>query len=674
MILILCEKPSVAKDIAKGLSKNYQTRNGYFLLPESNIAITWAFGHLFTIDESIAPKNWTWDTLPIFPERFKYVLLDDPGVKKQFRVIKDLLSKASKVIIATDAGEEGELIARLILHHAGWNNWQNTFRLWTSEALTPDVVSREIKYNLKLSSNYDSLFWSALARQHADWLVGINLSRAVTLQATSQTGDRKSENKRSEVWSVGRVQTPTLYLIVKRTLEIENFKPEPYWMIKAKFEKNNTTFSAYMLNPSKLTSELKNSRTESVDYIAETNENAGVEVEDKEENKEERGKFGLTEEFAKKVFETLKDVKYGVIKNVRTRLVKEKPPSLHSLTSLQREANKLYGFSATKTLNIAQKLYEERKCISYPRTESRFLAESSRPLVLKILHRLGYDHLQKAAQKAGKEVFDDSKLTDHHAIIPLAPLPENASPDEKKIYDLILRRFIGIFMPEYHYEVTEVWIDLKGYIFYTKGKRDIQLGWRKLYKEEAQESTLPPLKTGERLLKKDLSVEKRFTSPPPPYTEGSILKRMETLNLGTPATRNSIIDTLKLRQYVILQGKQLLATPKGKELVLKLEKVNSRLISPELTGEWEKRRNFIYKENQGKSGYLSFINSVKDLVVNEINLIKKQTFTSFTTSYEKQKNSDSKYRDSKYRKTGSPKKKRRSKSGFRDRKNSECKT
>ena len=620
MIVILCEKPSVAKDVSSSFSIK-KVFDGYYFCKDQNkeYAVTWAYGHLFEIDNNIAPEKWEWESLPVFPEKFKYTLISDKKIKKQFSIIKNLLSKADAVIINTDAGEEGELIARLILHHAGWKNWKETYRLWTSEALTPEVVKRELKNGLKPVTEFDSLFWSALSRQHSDWLVGINLTRAATLQSPD------GEKNRAKVWSIGRVQTPTLALIVERTLEVENFKSEPYWVIKATFKKDSFEFKAYLL-----TNSVKNTTIRPEEKKTRKHEEENE--EENEEKKEDFGKFRLSKKDAEIILKKLENEKKGRVQDVKTKIISEPPPLLHSLTSLQREANKLYGFTAEKTLNLVQKLYEERKCVSYPRTDAQHLAESTKPLVKEILKKLGREDLVPAVDRVGKRVFDDTKLTDHHAIIPLAPLPEEVSADEKKIYELILRKFFGVFMPEYRYETTEVLINMKGYIFYAKGKRDLSPGWKSLYREEKSECNLPALKKGEEVIKKKLEVEQKTTQPPPLYTEGMLLKKMEKLNLGTPATRHSIIETLKVRNYIIVKGKALVATEKGKELITKLKKMNSQLVKPELTGEWEKRRNEIYKKKLGKNGYLEFIEEVKKLVLEEIAKIKKNSFVSCTST------------------------------------------
>jgi len=587
-VLILTEKPSQARDIARALK--CQKKEGYFVC--GNFLITWAFGHLFEIDDSIAPKEWSLETLPIFPEKFKLKL--KKGAKKQFEVIKKLLKSVDEVIIGSDPGREGELIAREILLMAGWKNWKKVKRMWSSEALTPEVVKKALK-NLKPSSEFDSLYFSALGRQHADWIVGINLTRLVSLKSSD-----------GSVWSVGRVQTPTLRLIVEREKEIESFKPQPYFLIKALFEKEGKNFEGILIL----------SKDDFKNLISQ-------EEEEEEETRKETP--GIKDKsLAFKIFKEIKDTPEGVVSKVFKKTKKEFPPLLHSLTTLQREANKLYGFSAQKTLQIAQKLYEEHKIISYPRTDSKHLAESNKTLVKEVLKKLGKEELIKNVDKVGKRVFDDTKLTDHHAIIPLNPPKTKLTKDEEKIYNLIKRRFLGAFMKPYEYEITTVLIKVKNYTFVARGKVDKELGWKELYKEKEEKSKLPVLKKGQKLQKLKAFLEERKTSPPPRYTEGTLLKKMEKLGLGTPATRSQIIETLKERGYIISKGKSLIPTDKGKELINKL--IGSKVSSPEMTAEWEKSLENIYRKKLGYNGYKEFLERIKEFTKEEVEKLKSVEF------------------------------------------------
>jgi DNA topoisomerase-3 len=585
-VLLLAEKPSQAFDYAKGIG-NCKKKEGY--IDCGDILITWALGHLFEIDDSIAPQKWSLETLPIFPSNFKLRLRR--GAKRQFEVIKKLLKRVDEVWIGGDPGREGELIAREILKMAGWRDWSRVKRIWTSEALTPEVVRKALK-NLKPASEFDGLYYSALARQHSDWIVGINLTRLVSLKA----GDRS-------VWSVGRVQTPALKLLVDRENEIKNFKPTPYWVIKARFEKGDKTFWGVLVLPDK---------TEGVSK-RETNSEGG-------EEKQTPGVI-RDKELALRVFKEVEGVPYGVVERVERKLKKEPPPLLHSLTSIQREANRLFGFSAEKTLKLAQRLYEEHKVISYPRTDSRYLANSNRKLVKEILKKLGKEELIPRVDKAGKRVFDDARLTDHHAIIPLDRAQKKLTEDERRIYDLILRRFLGAFMPPHEYEITEATLKVGKYPFLARGKRDISPGWRILYTEISEEKQpLPPLKEGEEVKKTETLLEERKTQPPPRYTEGELLKKMEKLNLGTPATRAQIIETLKKRGYISTKGKALVPTEKAFSLLNLLE--GSKVASPELTAEWEKKLEGIYLKGLNERGYKTFLEEIKRFTKSEIENLK----------------------------------------------------
>jgi len=577
MRLIITEKPSVAFDVAKALG-NIKKRNGY--IEAGEYTLTWALGHLYEIDDSVAPQKWSLEDLPVFPQEFK-LKPTGKAQAKQLRVIEKLLKKAKVVINFGDPGREGELIVREILNELGYKG--KVLRAWTSEALTKGVVLRVLK-ELKPAGRFDSLYYSALARQHADWIVGINLTRLVSLKAGNG------------VWSVGRVQTPTLRLIVERDVEIENFKPQPYVIVRATFQKGKSKYEGRLL------------------------------VKEIERDDDDKG-FRLSPEQARRIIEELKEEKEGVVESVKKIKHTEPPPLLHSLTSLQREANKAYGFSAKKTLDIAQKLYEKRKIISYPRTEARHLASSSKGLVKRILAKLGRGDLVPAVDKVGKRVFDDGKLTDHHAIIPLAPAPEDLGPDERKIYDLVLRKFIGAFMEPYVYESTVVITKLGNYRFYSRGKVDLQLGWKTLYREEEKVKPLPKLEKGDLVKKIGLTGEDKMTQPPSHYTEGALLKEMEKLMLGTPATRSEIISTLIERAYVRRKGRSLISTAKGRALIKSLS--FSSVSSPEMTSEWERKLDLIYKNGLGEKGYEDFMKEIRAFVEKSIGELIDMNISSY---------------------------------------------
>ena len=559
MKVILTEKPSVAKDIAKALGSYTQGKDH---IRAGEYVIVWAVGHLLEIDDSVAPEKWDLESLPIFPEKFLYKVRNP-----HFFAVKRILSQAKEVIVATDAGREGELIARLILLHSGWKAWDRTYRLWTSKALTPEVVRKELRA-LKPIREFDSLFWSAIARQHADWLVGINLTRAVSLKAGNG------------VWSVGRVQTPTLALIVKRTIERENFKPQPYFVIKGVFSKDGRVYEGLLVF----------------------------------KEKEER----LSEEKAKEIVRELEKEGTGVVVVLQGEKKREYAPPLFSLTSLQRAANEKFGWSASKTLAVAQRLYEELKCISYPRTDAQHLSEENKELVKEVLRKLGREDLVENVEKVGKRVFDDSKLTDHHAIIPLDRLPRSADENDRKLYELIKNRFFAVFMPPFEYLSLKVITKLGRYEFVSYGRKVLALGWRKVEPLEETQPDLSFLRKGDRVKKEKVIAQKKFTEPPPAYTEGSLLKEMERLSLGTPATRASIIETLKERGYVFLKGKSLIASEKGKALIKFLE--GRKIIQPEMTSEWEKKLESIYTQRLGKKGYEEFLEGIKNFVKEELQL------------------------------------------------------
>jgi len=336
----------------------------------------------------------------------------------------------------------------------------------------------------------------------------------------------------------------------------------------------------------------------------------------------EKELFGFTEEEAKRIAEELKKYTHGVIEKVSTKVVEKPPPPLHSLTTLQREANKLYGYSAKKTLDIAQTLYEKLKLISYPRTESKHLSPADRKLVLRILEELEREDLKEAALRAGKRVFDASKVADHHAIIPLKKAPAGLGGDEKRIYDLVLRRFLAAFYPPYVYKTITLLVKVgKKYHFLARFKEVLQKGWKELYDAGGGEEKIPTFREGEKVKKLSQKVVKKKTQPPPRYTEGALLKEMERLGLGTPATRAQIIETLKKRGYLTRKGKTLLPTQKAFELI---EKVKTLPVSsPEMTAEWERELEKIHLGRLGYKGYKTFMEKIKRFTAEGVEKLKK---------------------------------------------------
>ena len=598
MKLIITEKPSVAFDVAKGIGGKIEKKDGY--LEVGDYCITWCYGHLLEIDDSIAPNKWEMESLPIIPQKFSYRPIKSR--KKQLETIKKLVKEAEEIYNFGDAGREGELLIRLVLQYAGLKDWSRVKRLWTSLSLTPAVVRKELQ-NLKPASQFDSLYYSALARQHADWIVGINLTRLVTLLASDRS-----------VWSVGRVQTPVLKLIVNREIERKNFKPEDYAVISAQLEKDGSQFPSYL----------------SYDFLVERGELKEGEL--------------LKKEKAREILSSLKNVKEAVVVSVKRKRKKEPPPLLHSLTSLQKEANKLWGYSADRVLKAAQKLYEDYKVISYPRTDSNYLGTANKSLVKSVLEKLlssrkAFSKLTSIAGKvadalspacldrvdrAGKRVFDDSKLTDHHAVIPLGVLSKEAGEVERRIYSLILRRFVGAFLDNFVYDEVKAELKLGDYLFISQGKNVVSLGWRVLYSSDF--TPLPELAEGEKVSVRKLTLEEKQTQPPPRYSEGSLIDAMKKLNLGTPATRASIIETLKERSYVFVSKKSLIPTEKAFKLIETLR--DSKVSSPEMTGEWEKQLDAIYTQKLGRSGYRNFYSDVCSFVREEVENLKQKKIDS----------------------------------------------
>ncbi len=583
--LILTEKPSVARDFASALQAG---RRGDGFLEGRDTIITWAVGHLVELaePEHYDPKwkRWRLETLPILPDTLRYRPI--PKGEKQLRVIQSLLRRpdVGRVVIATDAGREGEVIARTILQTVAPDEPRAVFRFWTSQALTPAVIQETLR-DLRPSSAYDRLWHAGQARQIADWLVGMNLSRAATLTM----GGHK------EVFSVGRVQTAVLALLVDRRRERERFVPRTYWMLVADFRGDKGDWRGTWF-------------------------------------KGDENRFEKREE-AEAILQSVLG-QAGRVASVKRQKKRQPPPLLYSLTDLQRDANVRFGFSAKKTLDIAQGLYEQKKCLSYPRTDSRVLGSKNVGLVKGIVEKLtsaypdcfaGLD--PKLLGPANKRVFNDTKLTDHHALIPLKPLPADAGPEDKLVYDLVLRRFAAAFHPDYQFESTEINTEVSGETFRTRGSRPLVPGWRAVagmrekhrdaprgadeserdvQEEEEENENLPLLARGDLASVQDATLSEKVTQPPPEYTEATLLRDMTNpsrfvseaelqkifkgdVGLGTQATRAQIIETLIQRQYVVRDKKRMAATDKGCLLVERLRRyATARAIaSPEETARWE---------------------------------------------------------------------------------------
>jgi len=576
----IAEKPSVAKEIAKVIGANSR-KDGYF---EGNgYQVTWTFGHFCTLlpPQDYKPhwKRWDLDTLPMLPEHFNTKLMDDSGVKKQFKIIKGLFKNASEVINCGDAGTEGELIQRWVIKEASYKG--KVKRLWIS-SLTSEAIKTGFQ-DLKPASDFDNLFYAASSRAIGDWLLGMNATRLYTLKY----GGYK------QVLSIGRVQTPTLAMLVKRHHEIENFVPQAYWELHTTYRK--TTF------------------------------------------KNTTGKFETPEKgqaFLEKV--TGKNL---VVTKVIKKDGKEYAPKLYDLTSLQVHCNNKYGFTADRTLKIVQKLYE-MKVVSYPRVDTTYLPDDVYPKVPSILKGLkNYskftETILKAKIRKSKKVFDDKKVTDHHAIIPTGE-QQQLNGEFFKVYDMIVKRFLAVFYPDCKVAKTTVNAKVDEVQFVAKGKEILDEGWRVLFpkKENSKDDTkedkedvekvLPSFKDGEQGPHEPKLLEKK-TKAPSYYTEASLLRAMETAGkqvddeelrelmksngIGRPSTRAAIIETLFRRKYTYRKKKQVLPTEMGIQLIETIK--NKLLISAELTGQWEKRLKEI---EQGAYGPKPFIHEMKKMV------------------------------------------------------------
>ncbi|AUN98691.1 type IA DNA topoisomerase [Bacteriovorax stolpii] len=585
--LILTEKPSVARDFAVALGAAGKGQDGF--IENDQYVITWAIGHLLAPydpeDYDAAYKKWSLTTLPIIPSEFKFKA--QPKTKKQLDVIKRILKRSDieKLIVATDAGREGELIARLILNEGRAK--MKAFRFWTSAALTKDVIHQEMK-NLKPLYEYDRLFIAGRARQKADWLVGMNLSRLATI-------------KLNDLFSIGRVQTAVLSLLVERRKAIDTFIPQDYFEFKGKFKFKNGVVSAYWFDPKK------------------------------KEDEKRQDKRDFFDELLKKV-----QNKKAVISVLNETEKTSYPQGLYSLTELQRQANMLYGFSASRTLEIAQSLYEKYKCLSYPRTDSKVMATSSFDLVRGLVFKfkdLYPEHFLKFAgfkvSVKNKTVFDDSRLTDHHGLIPLKDFSGDESSPEGKIFHLVLKRFISNFLENHRYLETDVEITCENNLFKARGKKIIEIGFKALEGKESEE-ILPEISLNEEGVFANGEVESKKTKPPFEYTEASLLYDMTNparlvnesdlkkifrteIGLGTQATRAQIIETLLKRNYVERAAKNLKATEKG---ILLVDRLNDMPKTRELTSvsQTAKLELALQSMAEGETDDLDFLDKINDFI------------------------------------------------------------
>ncbi len=590
--LVLAEKPSVARDIARVLGC-HQKGDGCII--GQKYIITWALGHLVTLADPDAYddkyKKWNLEDLPMLPDKMKLVIIKQTS--KQYRAVSALMKRpdVSSLVIATDAGREGELVARWIMMKAHWK--KPTYRLWISSQT--DKAIKEGFANLKPAKDYDNLYYSAQARAEADWLVGLNVTRALTCKYNAQL-------------SAGRVQTPTLALIVQREEEIQVFQPKDYFSVQAVFKGFNATFR-----------DSKNNTRFS------------------------------DRAFAEKIADSVKG-KNGTVKKIEKASKKKAPPAAYDLTELQRDANKKYGYSAKQTLAFMQSLYEYHKVLTYPRTDSRYITDDVVATIPERLRAMAVGPYQQQAMKLArgkietKYIVNNAKVSDHHAIIPTEQSPNLAklSYDERNIYDLVVRRFMAVLSEPYEYDEVKVQIDIAGNNFYAKGTTPVKLGWKEFYgnsidededtEAENKSQDLPVLREGMSLPLLNAKIINGKTRPPARYTEATLLSAMEnpvkqiedknlqavirtTSGLGTPATRADIIEKLFDNFSIERVGKEIHPTAKGKQLI---KIVPPDLKSAELTAKWEQELQNISK---GTANMKKFIGQMRDYSTSLVSMV-----------------------------------------------------
>ncbi|MGF9931657.1 DNA topoisomerase 3, partial [Paenibacillus ehimensis] len=607
--LVIAEKPDMGRNIAAAIepkAKNQRTH-----IEGEQYIITWAIGHLIGLAEPDAYdekyKKWNFNDLPIIPERFK--LVPNPKTKDQLKVIAELAKRSTLLINACDAGREGQHIFSLIQRHLKLS--QPVKRLWISD-LTPETIRKGFA-ELREGAEFEPLTRAARARSEADWLIGMNGSRAFT-------------TKHRELLSVGRVQTPVLALLYDRQKEIEAFTSSKYYEVEAWFTQGETKYRGLWQG----------------DKLTDGEKAAALAAKVK-------GKTGRIESY---------DVKD----------TKEYPFKLYDLTLLQREANAKFGFSAKKTLDLAQALYEKHKAISYPRTNSNYVTEQNIPEMHRALDQLGktgYAPLvqqadKKLVHKNNKAVCNPAKVEDHHAILPTHKMPNGLAPDEQKLYDLIVRRFLSHFYPAAMYKLHTIVTWAEGERFKSTVKQLLSLGWKVIYADQKKEKDKPSrgkakadreqeedavaeeetdapfaLDPAQDVLCKDSAAKEKETQPPKAYTEGTLLKAMESAGkqiedeelrdamkdsgLGTPATRASVIERLKQVGYVVMQGKRIAITPKGRTAVELIRGAGVELLtSPEMTGQWERRLNEIARGAASDETFMKNVERFAALIVEKV--------------------------------------------------------
>lgn len=597
MIVVLAEKPSVARDIARVLGCK-ERGEGY--IKGNEYIVTWAVGHLVTLCEpdeiNDQYKKWRMEDLPILPEKIPTKVISK--TRSQFSVIKKLINApdTEKIICATDAGREGELIFRYIYEQA---KCKKPFdRLWIS-SMTDEAI-KEGFATLKSGTEYNNLYASAKSRSEADWLVGMNASRAFTLRF-------------NVLLSIGRVQTPTLAILVKRYKEIANFKPEEYYTLTAQFD----GYSGLWFDPV-IENDKKNHRIPAA-------------------------------ENAQTIAKAIKG-KQAIVQDIRVESKKDLPPQMYDLTSLQREANKKLGFTADKTLKVAQELYEKWKAITYPRTDSRYLPMDMigrAKLTLQKMPGIYQEYVKNIPWKEdgklpfSKRIFDNAKVSDHHAIIPTpqtAPM-DKLPPDAAKLFDMIARRTIAAFYPAHEYDQTRITTVCEGHSFRSTGKTIRINGWKDVYpQDDKDDDRLPQLKTGDAGIVQKTTVKKESTKPPAPHTDASLLAAMEHAGteledeelreqmkgsgLGTPATRAAIIERLIQVGYAARKGRTINATDKGVSLI---DIAPPEIASPETTGKWELALNQIAKGERETDRFMQGIRRLSEFLIQYARETKTET-------------------------------------------------
>ncbi len=591
--LVLAEKPSVARDIARVLGCK---QKGDGCIIGKDYIITWALGHLVTLADPDAYddryKHWRLEDLPMLPEKMKLVIIKQTS--KQYRAVSALMKRPdiSSLVIATDAGREGELVARWIMMKAHWK--KPTYRLWISSQT--DRAIKEGFNNLKPAKQYDNLYYSAQARAEADWLVGLNVTRALTCKYNASL-------------SAGRVQTPTLALIVEREEEIMNFKPKDYFTVQAIFKGFTATF------------------------------------------RDSKGYTRFSDEsFAKSISERAKGKK-AVASKIEKTAKRQAPPAAYDLTELQRDANKKFGYSAKQTLSFMQSLYEYHKVLTYPRTDSRYITDDIVATIPERLRAIAVGPYQSAAMKLyraplnTKHIVNNAKVTDHHAIIPTeqAPNLSKLSFDERNIYDLVVKRFLAVLSEDFLYDETKLQLDIGNDSFFAKGKTVKSSGWKEIYGSSLQEDEdedesdsksqeLPSLRQGQTLDVLNTKIVAGKTKPPARYTEATLLSAMEnpskqiedknlkaviskTSGLGTPATRADIIEKLFDNFSIERVGKQIYPTAKGKQLI---KIVPPDLKSATLTAQWEQQLQNI---SNGTADMKTFIKQMREYSTSLVSMV-----------------------------------------------------